>query len=136
MLSFFKNLFSYIAKKGEYVRCVDDRQWNYANQTVFLQYGKIYKVLETIKCKDCGLISYDIGCRFTKEEITFTDCTEKHKLPGTNIRWAFSKRFVRAKFGDVNIEELKKEIQVCIQEEKYERAAELKKQLDTISHEK
>lgn len=138
MLQFLKNLFLYIAKKGEYVKCIDDRDWNTVNQTMHLQYGRIYKVLDVLKCPSCGCISYDIGCRSTTPDmITHTICAKtNNKLPGANFRWAKRERFVRAKFGDINVEELKREIQLCIQKEQYERAAELKRQLDIITNKK
>lgn len=138
MWSFLKNLFTYIAKKGEYVRCIDDRDWNSPNQTMNLQYGSIYKVLDVIKCPSCGCISYDIGCRSTlADKITHTVCAKtKNQIPGANFRWAKRERFVRAKFGDINIENLKREIQLCLDKEQYERAAELKKQLDIITNKK
>ena len=40
---------SNIAKEGDFVKCIDDRDWNNNSQSMQIQYGKTYKVLVGLK---------------------------------------------------------------------------------------
>jgi hypothetical protein len=130
----FKKIFNIFKKSevspGEFVRCIDDRNWNGTTGLILL-YGKKYKVLNVIKCPGCGSFAYDIGGRFTDSEL-FTGCrfhTPRIELPGMGIHWAGSFRFEKCK---VSKEELEKEIEEAVSEEKYEKAAVLKHLIEQL----
>lgn len=116
-----------IAKKGDFIKCIDDRNWNTSTDSMKLVYNKQYKVLNVVKCPDCGAIAYDIGCR-TSNPNQYTQCTSSHVLPMEGVHLAGAFRFVLATDADDQMtkEEFDKEIQEAIEWENYELAQILK----------
>lgn len=93
----YKKFFKSFKKKPKYalagdtVECIDDRDWNGSPQNMHILYGKYYKILQVLKCPDCGEVSYDIGVRFD-EKSSYTTCGT-HRMPGQGIHWAKYQRF-------------------------------------------
>ena len=126
-----------VAKVGDFIKCIDDRNWNSNQQSMKIQYGKTYKVLAVVKCPSCNTFSYDIGCRFDNPT-THTKCSigmgkGEHELPfaGTHLAGIF--RFEKTVADEASEKASKKEIEEKIKEavesENYELADKLTKTL-------
>lgn len=128
-MSFFSNLFKKKAKVGDNVRCIDDVDWNSDSDSIILSYGGIYKITDIQIFK--GIIIYDIGCRCPG---TYTYLNGE-KIPGRDIHWAHSKRFVLTDDNcseSSNKEELEKNLEKAIIREDYLEAKKIKEEIDTL----
>ena len=124
--------------KGDIVVCIDDREWNNGKHTIDLSYNKKYKVLDINK--SCHNISFDIGSRFYIKT-TRTSCINCGKdLIGQGIHWAGDFRFRKATpeeeteyYTEIKSElELEEELNIAVKQEQYEKASEIKKQLEKV----
>lgn len=119
-------------KAGDFVRCIDDRDWNNSAQSLKLVYGKNYKVLMVVRCPDCGAVSYDIGCKFDDNRIS-TMCKRNHKMPLQGTRLAGDFRFERLIDDEAFTEEdIKKEIEEAVAMENFELAQIYKNRLEQL----
>jgi hypothetical protein len=93
-----------------YIKCIDDRDWNFNSQSKNLNYGYVYEIVETWTCPDCKKVFYDIGSRnlippssmyhFFSTHRCETTGLSYSRIPGEGIHWAEKTRFAQAKEGD------------------------------------
>ena len=122
-------------KRGDTVKCIDDRSLDPDEFNFVPIYGEFYKVEDVLICPTCGTTLYDIGMRFNDTDSS-TDCfkngTPRHALPGKGIRWVNKCRFDRLSTQIERSEDIEAKIQECIEIEDYREAAKLQKQLDKL----
>ena len=115
---------------GSIIICTDDRNWNGCTN-IELIYNKKYKILDVNKEFEC----YDVGGRFNDPKSFTNDTPTNKKVPGQGIHWAGSFRFRKATpqeeqeyYSNIK-EEIQDQINSLVQNEEYEEAAKLQKQL-------
>lgn len=107
-------------KIGDKVRCIND----IGHAIVF---GKEY-VIKDVQITCCNSIVYDVGLVTTKSE--YTQCLFcREWIPGRNIHWACESRFAKKQYSR---EEIESEIEEAVEKEEFDRASELKKELEKV----
>lgn len=115
-------------KIGDFVKCIDDREWNNTPQSLNIVFGKTYKILQITRCcNKCKRDCYDIGCRFSDIN-HFTTCSKSNSdVPGQGIHWAGSFRFTKSVEEGMTNEEIQEKIKEHVAKEEFELADKLQK---------